>query len=117
MAKDDSQNQGRPQPHSSLSSLDPFIGTWSIVGRTVGSDKDNIKGKTTFRKLPGGFFVEQHIQMDFDGYEIDALELVGYNQEKDALTSLVYTTVPDPLPYEWKVDGDDVYITMPIAKF
>lgn len=42
MAKDDSQNQGRPQPHSSLSSLDPFIGTWSIVGHTVGSDKDNI---------------------------------------------------------------------------
>jgi hypothetical protein len=80
MAKDDSQNQGRPQPHSSLISLDPFIGIWSIVGCTVGSDKDNIKGKTTFR--------------------ITALELVGYNQEKDALTSLVYTMVPDPLPYE-----------------
>lgn len=107
MANDE---QGMPKPDPSLKPLDRFIGTWEIQGRVEGSKEDNIIGKTTFTKLHGGFFVMQHIQMDFAGHTIDATEIIGYNGEKQKITSLVYTTVPDPLPYSWKLDGDNVEI-------
>jgi hypothetical protein len=39
----------------------------SMEGHVVGSDEMNIRGETTFRWLPGGFFLEQHGQLDFMG--------------------------------------------------
>ena len=41
-----------------------------MEGHLVGSDETNIKGETSFRWLPGGFFLEQHTQLDFMGLEI-----------------------------------------------
>jgi hypothetical protein len=117
MDNNTSQSQQTPRPNPSLRALDRFIGTWSMKGRTAGADEDNISGTTRFEKLPGGFFVKQHIQMDFAGYPIDALEIIGYNKEKDGLTSLVYTTTDDPLPYSWKVEGDKVEISVVYGVF
>ena len=114
---DNVDTQGMPQPNPALKALDRFIGTWEIIGRTEGAKEDNIKGKTTFTKLPGGFFVMQHIQMDFAGMTIDATELIGYNEEKQSITSSVYTTAPSPLPYSWKLDGDNVEIEVVYGPF
>jgi hypothetical protein len=44
-----------------------------MEGNLVGSD-ENIKGETTFRWLPGGFFLEQRAHIDFMGLPIDALD-------------------------------------------
>ena len=70
-----------PTPHPALRKLDRYVGTWSMEGHLVGSDELAIKGETTFRWIPGGFFLEQDFRMDFMGMEIQSLELIGYDPE------------------------------------
>src|SRR5215207_9207840 len=71
-----------PQPHPALRRLDRLVGRWTMEGNLVGSDEKNIKGETTFRWLPGGFFLEQRVQIDFMGLQIDSLELIGYARDR-----------------------------------
>jgi hypothetical protein len=52
-----------PQPDPALRRLDRLVGRWSMESNLVGSDEKNIRGETTFRWLPGGFFLEQHVQL------------------------------------------------------
>jgi hypothetical protein len=107
------ENPTLAQPDSALKRLDRLVGTWSMEGRLVGSDETNIRGETTFRWLPGGFFLEQHMQLDFMGLEIESLELIGYDPETETFPSTVFSNVaPTPLPYKWDVKGDAVVITV-----
>lgn len=65
-----------PQPDQALKSLDRFVGTWTMEGHLVGSDAETtIKGQATYQWLPGGFFLEQRITLDFLGMRIESLEL------------------------------------------
>jgi hypothetical protein len=59
MANNEAQTMHLPQPDLALKKLDRLVGTWSMQGHLVGSDEKNIEGTTTFRWLPGGFFMEQ----------------------------------------------------------
>ena len=96
-----------PQPDPALRRLDRLVGTWAMEGNLVGSDEHNIRGETTFRWLPGGFFLEQRARIDFVGQQIDALELIGYDPETDTFPSTVFSGFsPTPLPYRWDVRGD-----------
>jgi hypothetical protein len=107
---------GPPQPDPALKRLDRFVGRWSMEGRLVGSDETNIKGETRFLWLPGGFFLEQHVRLDFMGLQIDGLELIGYDPESDTFPSIVYSSLaPAPLPYRWDVKGEAVTITVSYA--
>jgi Protein of unknown function (DUF1579) len=109
---DDTQAQ-LPTPDPALRRLDRLVGRWTMEGNLVGSDERNIKGETTFRWLPGGFFLEQRAQIDFMGLQIDALELIGYDPETDTFPSTVFSGFsPDPLPYRWDVQGDAVTIAV-----
>jgi hypothetical protein len=100
-----------PQPDPALKRLDRLVGRWSMEGNLVGSDETNIKGETTFRWLTGGFFLEQHVQLDFMGLQIDSLELIGYDPETATFPSTVYSNLsPSPLPYRWEVEGENVTI-------
>jgi hypothetical protein len=102
-----------PAPDPALRRLDRFVGTWSMEGHLVGSGDITIRGQATYRWLPGGFFLEQHVSMDFMGLEIDSLELIGYDPETGTFPSTVYSNLsPAPLPYRWKVDGDTVRISV-----
>ena len=102
-----------PTPDPALRAFDRFIGTWDMKGHLVGSDERNIKGRATYRWVPGGFFVEQHVELDFMGLGIDSVELIGYDPETGTFPSTVYSNLsPAPLPYRWKVDGDTVTITV-----
>jgi hypothetical protein len=102
-----------PQPDPALKQLDRFVGRWSMEGSMVGSDEKNIKGETEFRWLPGGFFLEQHMHLNFMGMEIESLELIGYDPETETFPSTVYSNLaPASLPYTWKVDGDAVTISV-----
>jgi len=65
------------QPDPALKRLDKLVGTWTLSGRTLNSEEDNISGQTTFEWLPGGFFLQQRIEMDFMVFKIKSLELVG----------------------------------------
>lgn len=102
-----------PQPDPALNSLDRLVGTWDIEGNLVGSEEKNIKGRATFRWLPGRFFMEQRFKLHFLGMEIESLELIGYDAETKSLASTVYANMsPAPLPYRWEVDGQRVTITV-----
>jgi hypothetical protein len=90
-----------PEPNPALRRLDRLVGRWSMEGHLVGSDETNIRGETSFGWLPGGFFLEQRVQIDFMGLQIDSLELIGYDPETDTFPSTVYSNFsPDPLPYK-----------------
>lgn len=109
---EDTQAQ-MPTPDPALRRLDRFVGTWSMEGHLVGSDDTTIRGQATYRWLPGGFFMEQHVAMDFMGMEIDSTELIGYDPETGTFPSTVYSNLsPAPLPYRWEVDEDAVRITV-----
>src|SRR5512132_4603779 len=111
-----SDNQNLPQPDPALRRLDRLVGTWTMEGNLVGSDEQNIRGQTTFRWLPGGFFLEQRARIGFMGQPIDALELIGYDPEPDTFPSTVFSGFsPTPLPYRWEVRGDRVTITVAYA--
>ena len=102
-----------PQPHPELKRLDRFVGRWSMEGHLVGSEENNIKGESTFRWLPGGFFLEQHLTLSFLGMEIDSLELIAYDPETGTFPSTVYANMsPVPLPYTWKVQDESVTISV-----
>jgi hypothetical protein len=102
-----------PTPDPALRRLDRFVGTWSMEGHLVGSDDTTITGRATYRWLPGGFFLEQHVTMDFMGLGIDSLELIGYDLETGTFPSTVYSNLsPTPLPYRWEVDEDTVRISV-----
>jgi hypothetical protein len=93
-----------PTPDPALKLLDPFVGTWSMEGHLVGSSENNIKGRASYRWLPGGFFLEQRVELDFMGMKIESLELIGYDPETKTFPSTVYSNLsPTPLPYRWEV--------------
>jgi Protein of unknown function (DUF1579) len=102
-----------PTPDPALKRLDRFVGTWRMEGRLVGSDETNVQGRATYRWLPGGFFLEQRIELDFMGFQIQSLELIGYDPESGTFPSTAYSNMsPAPLPYRWEVEGDSVKITV-----
>jgi hypothetical protein len=102
-----------PQPDPELRRLARLVGKFTMEGHLVGSDEKNIKGETTFRWLPGGFFLEQRARIDFVGFQIDALVLIGYDSEADTFPSTVFSGFsPVPLPYLWDVRGDAVTIAV-----
>ena len=102
-----------PTPDPALSRLDRLVGAWSMEGHLVGSDDTTIRGQATYRWLPGGFFLEQHVTMNFMGLEIDSQELIGYDPETGTFPSTVYSNLsPAPLPYRWDVDDDSMRITV-----
>ena len=108
-----SESPGLPQPDPALRRLDLFVGRWSMKGHFVGSDEESIGGETTFRWLPGGFFLEQSIVLDFGGLKIESLELIGYDPESDRFPSTVFSNLsPVPLPYSWDVRDESVTITV-----
>ena len=111
---DHAQEMQLPQPDPALKKLDRLVGTWSMQGHLVGSEEENIKGTTTFRWVPGGFFMEQLFEMDFMGMKIHSQELIGYDTETDTFPSTVYSNMsPAPLPYRWEV-GDDGSVTITV---
>jgi Protein of unknown function (DUF1579) len=114
MADNTTQSQP-PAPDPALKRLDRFVGMWRLEGHLVGSNELNISGQATYRWLPGGFFLEQRIKLDFMGLEIDSLELVGYYPETGTFPSTVFANLsPVPLPYRWDV-GDDGELTIKVS--
>jgi hypothetical protein len=103
-----------PAPDPALRQLDRFVGEWELEGRTAGAAEPNVKGRATYRWLPGGFFLEQRIELDFAGMaQIHSLELVGYDPETGTFPSQVYSNMsPQPLPYTWTVEDGSVTISV-----
>jgi hypothetical protein len=117
MANDDRYDEQQPRgPDPALKVLDRFVGTWRLEGRTLDADEDNVKGTTTFEWLPGGFFLQQRIELDFMGFPIRGLEVIGYDASTGKYPSTVYSNmVGMPIPYEYDIQGDRVTIRTELA--
>ncbi len=104
---------GLPTPDPALRALDRFVGTWRMTGHLAGSDEETITGEATYSWLPGGFFLQQQIQLSFGTLQVESTEMVGYDPETRAFPSLVFSNMsPTPLHYTWHVDGHRVTITV-----
>lgn len=85
-----------------------------MKGKLAGAEEAAIKGQTTYEWLPGGFFMQQHVVMDFTGFvQIDSHELIGYDPGTGKFPSQVFSNPsPTPLPYTWELEGDNLKITV-----
>jgi len=112
--KEQSENTHQaPAPDPALRRLDRLVGTWRLNGRPLGATRDSISGTSTYRWLPGGFFLQQKMSMDYDGTQIESYELIGYDSSTKAFASHVYSNMaPDPWPYRWDIQGDDWSISI-----
>lgn len=109
---DSTPQQVPPGPDPALKALDRWLGTWDMHGRTLDSDVDNVHGRATFEWLPGGYFFQQRIELDFAGMQIESLEVIGYDPATGTFPSTVYSNMAGlPLPYRWEIDGDELTIT------
>jgi hypothetical protein len=109
----DEQAQPMPKPDPALKRLEKFVGTWEMKGRTLNSKQDNVLGRATFEWLPGDFFLQQRIELNFMGMELRSLELIRYDPEIQTFPSFVYSNMsPVPLPYKWDVQGDSLTISV-----
>ena len=113
------QTMQMPAPDPALKRLERLVGSWTITGRTLDSDEDNISGKVAFEWLPGGFFLQQRIEMDFAGFvEIESLELIGYDPSTQAFSSNAYSNLaPFALPYQWDLQDNVLRISTEASKF
>lgn len=108
-----STNETRPAfataPDPALRRLDRLVGTWTLVGRSLGSDEDDISGRLTMEWMPGGFFMLQHGDWDIVGMRMKTLEILHYDPETDTFPATVYTSMTaSPLPYHWEVSGNAI---------
>jgi hypothetical protein len=104
--------QPPPGPDPALRKLDRFVGTWDMRGRTLDSAVDDVAGRATFEWLPGGHFLQQRIRLDFAGYQIEGLEVIGYDPATGTFPSTVYPSMAGvPIPYRWAIEGDALTIT------
>jgi hypothetical protein len=60
----------------SMEPLSVLIGSWEIVGRSVGMEHDNIRGTTRVGPILGGHLLQLTGTMRVDDVEIESLELV-----------------------------------------
>ena len=111
MSDDNAQPQGPPTPDPELKRLEFFVGTWSMTGRTLDASEDNVSGETTFEWRPGGFFLQQRVKLNFAGYDVQGLEIIGYDPATGKFPSTVYASmVGVPIPYEYDVQGNEITI-------
>lgn len=117
MASDDYQEAPQlPGPDPALGRLDRFVGSWEMKGRTLVSEEDNVSGRTTFEWLPGGFFLQQRVELDFSGLQVKGLEIIGFDPATGKFPSTVYSNlVGVPIAYEYDVQDDRLTIRTELA--
>jgi hypothetical protein len=117
MANNVANNDGEPpsaqlvvaQPDPALKRLERLVGNWTITGRTLDSEVDNIHGSVSIQWLPGAFFLEQRGELRFMGLKVLSLEIVGYDPSTGFFSSHVYSNMDEaPGRYYWDVVGNVV---------
>jgi hypothetical protein len=98
-----------PRSRSPLHRLDPLVGRWRLSGRTLHSNRDDIRGKVEIEWLPGGHLLELRSEIHVGKFSVHSLELVTFDPVSRTFPSFVYTGVDKaPLPYRWQLRGDRV---------
>ena len=108
-------HEQQAQPHPALRSLDVMVGIWELKGRESGPDGE-IHGRPTFEWMDGGFYLVQHVDIDYIGHRITGVAYIGYDRSNDNLRSYFFGNEgPGPfgnvaLEYVWEVTEDSLMI-------
>ena len=96
-------------PDPALRRLDVLVGAWEMRGRTLDSQEDNFFGRVTIEWLEGGFFLLLRGEIDFMGFKLSSLEIVGYNPMTKMFPAQVYSSMSGSVSrYFWDVQDDTV---------
>jgi hypothetical protein len=100
--------QQPPGPNPDLKSLDRLVGTWQVSGEA--------QGQISYEWKEGGFFLEQHFDLDHSGHIIKGIEVIGHLQglgEEPGreIRTRVYSFLDGlTLDYVYELDGDTLTI-------
>jgi hypothetical protein len=92
-----------------LKSLDVMVGVWDLEGREADSNGE-IKGRLRFEWMEGGFYLVQHVEVDYAGRKVNGVEYVGYDEATNSLRSYFFSNEgPGPfggvaIEYVWEVE-------------
>lgn len=84
--------------------LSVLIGSWDIVGRSLGRPHDNIRGTTRVVPILRGQVLQLTGTMRVDDAEMESLELVWADPTGN-FAAHVYSSSGEPLTYRWSRDG------------
>jgi hypothetical protein len=107
--------QEQPQPNPALKALDVMVGSWELRGRDFGTGGE-IRGELALDWLQGGYYLVQHVDIDYAGRKVSGVEYVGYDQANDNLRSYFFSNEgPGPfggvaIEYVWELGDDTVTI-------
>ena len=106
---------GPSEPNAALKSLDVMVGAWDLEGRETGSNAE-IEGRLSFEWMEGGFYLVQHVEIDYADRKVNGVEYVGYDEASASLRSCFFSSEgPGPfggvaIEYAWEVDDGTVTI-------
>jgi hypothetical protein len=92
-----------------------MVGAWNLKGRESGLDGE-IRGRLTFEWMEGGFFLVQHVDINYIGRKIRGVEYIGYDAARGQLRSHVFSNAgPGPfngmaIEYVWEISDDGLTI-------
>jgi hypothetical protein len=101
---------GPPEPNAALKNLDVMVGVWDLAGVEAGTNGE-INGRLRFAWMDGGFYLVQHVEVDYAGREVSGVEYIGYDEASGSLRSYFFSNEgPGPfggvaIEYVWEV-GD-----------
>lgn len=92
-----------------LEALGALVGTWSMTGRTIGADEDDISGTVTIRWAADRAALVLDGDQTVQSTHFRTLEVIWYDAESESLRAHVYGG-PTVLDYSWDVLDDGTVV-------
>lgn len=98
--------------------LEKLIGNWTLTGRSLDSETDDIKGTASFEWILDGLYILHKSTMEAGGMKIESLSIIGYDQEANNFPEMIYMNFANkPIEYFWDIDDNGVYHWTDGAKY
>jgi hypothetical protein len=79
-----------PKPNPALGRLDFLVGEWRLEGRDDASGGE-IAGRLQFEWMDGGFYLVQHVDLDYAGRSVRGVEYIGHQESSGRLRSYFFS--------------------------
>jgi hypothetical protein len=103
------------EPNPALGRLDFLVGEWRLEGRDDVSG-GQIRGRLRFDWMDGGFYLVQHVDIDYAGRPVRGVEYIGHQGSSGRLRSYFFSNEgPGPfgdvaIEYVWQPGEDALTI-------
>jgi hypothetical protein len=77
------------EPNPALGQLDFLVGEWRLEGRDDTSG-GRISGRLRFEWMDGGFYLVQHVDIDYAGRPVRGVEYIGHQASSGSLRSYFF---------------------------